>query len=393
LRRTRSTIGAIEALGWQVLVASPHSEALPRDVPHIEIGLRLRQPRLHRLCGIISRNLMRFAITAATLLPRGRRLPLLARVGVLLFGLRGLMHVTHEEPPSVIVVHDVLLLPSVLEHRGDSRVIFDAREFFPQQFEHSFWWRAFIGSGMTRLLRQALPLCDGVTTVSPGIAEGYRRLTGIEPAVILNVPPRTSAVHRSGLRRSHAAPLRLVYHGLVNTNRGLSDLIESARALRESARLDLYLVGPKRLVRRLRRHAERTQNVDVRDAVPFDDILATLRSHDVGIAFFADRTFNLRYSLPSKFFEYLHAGLAVVVGPSPDMAVIVREYDCGVVTEDFEPRALTAALAGISHERLSEMRANASRAAEHLCADIEYDKMKDLLRHVVLSGDKEGSAP
>ncbi len=390
LRRSYSTVGAIEALGWDVRVAGPESPTLPARFPHLLIGAKKPGSKLGALQGVVGRNLMRISITVITLMPTSLRLPILARVAVPVLRLRALVEALREDPPSAVVVHDVLLLVAVLHGRknGSSRVIFDAREFFPKQFEHSLWWRTFIGTGMSRLLRQCLPLCDAVTTVSPGLREGYRQLTGVDPVVVLNVPSRVSAISTRHPVRDVGAPLRLVYHGGVNANRGLSTLIETAAQLEDQAQIDFYLVGPRRLIRTLEAHAAGTANATFHEPVPFSSIPEMLAGYEIGLVFYEDTSFNLRHAMPSKFFEYLHAGLAVAVGPSPDMAAIVREYDCGVVAADFAPEALAAALSGISDERIDEMRTNAALAARELCVEVEYIKLQELLERVAASGDR-----
>ena len=388
LRRTHSTVGALEADGWRVVVASPPAESLPSRFGHVRIGAMSESDLLRRLHGVFARNLMRLAITVLTLLPQSFRKPAIAGGAVRVLRLEGLVSALREEPPAVVIVHDPLLIAPVLHHRNGSRVVFDAREFFPRQFEHSFIWRTLIGSGMRRLMKQVLPECDAVTTVSKGLRDGYRQLVNVDPVVVLNVPGYTPPAAERPQPRTSDMRLRVVYHGGVNANRGLSDLIAALEPLDDMAELDLYLVGPRRLLRTLERRASRVANVNVRAPVAFSEIHRMLTQYDAGLAFFRDRTFNLRHAMPSKFFEYLQAGLAVVVGPSPDMVGVVRRYDCGAVAESFAPSALTAAVASFSADRLREMQEHALLAAESLCVEVEYDKMQELVEG--LAGRAQG---
>lgn len=378
-RRTREVIATVERLGWAVTVVSPEPARGSRHAVTATVGNGAPARLLGSAYGPIARNLTRVLWTIVTLGPRSpmeRGLSFVASSILRLEGLKGVLR----SDPDVVIVEDVLLLPTVLRHRGQARVVFDAREFFPRQFEHSRTWRLLVGAGLRRALVRLLPDCDAVTTVSDGLAAGYRSLCGVEAVTIRNVPPRSlvpPGAERIGA--TYERPLRLVFHGRANPNRGLEALIEVGALLRGVAVLDLFLTGPSRYRKRLAALAAERSNVIVHGPVPFQRIPDLLLEHDIGIVFYDATTFNLRHSLPSKFFEFVGAGLPVAIGPSPDMAAVVQRYDCGIVTDDFRPATLAAAIRALSDARIAEMSANARRAARDLVAEVEYVKLERLL--------------
>src|SRR5690606_21770207 len=69
------------------------------------------------------------------------------------------------------------------------------------------------------------------------------------------------------------------------------------------------------------------------------------------------------WALPNKIFDFVQARLATVVGPSPEMAELVRERRLGVVAEDFTPQALADALAGLDPAAVAEYQASAHAQA------------------------------
>lgn len=388
-RRSLEVVSALRRLDLAVTLVSPgrRPEGFIAQVRHCEIGAGALPRLLGRYFGTISRNLARLAITILTLLPVGAAQWALDRSTRSILRLEGLMQELRDSP-DIVLVEDVLLLPAVIGGKGDARVIFDAREFFPLQFEHSFIWRILIGSGMHRLMRLLLPKCDAITTVSEGLSAGYRELYGVEPHVILNVPECGSG--RSA--RSHGgpaggSPLRIVFHGRANRNRKIGVFISAGGLLTSQATVDLYLTGPRRRRRAITRSAAGVANVHVHEPVRFDEVPTVLAGFDLGAILYPASTFNLLHSMPSKFFDYLVAGLPVVIGPYPDMARLVRAYDCGIIAEDFTSQALADAIDGISPERLIELRANARSAADDLCAEIEYRKLESLVRGLLARGE------
>ena len=99
--------------------------------------------------------------------------------------------------------------------------------------------------------------------------------------------------------------------------------------------------------------------------------------YDAGIVFFPPLTANLEHALPNKFFDLIQARVAIVTGPSPEMAGIVREFGCGVVAAGFTLDALVAALGELTPEGIAEMKEGAGRAAEVHSAERNRDTLLD----------------
>jgi hypothetical protein len=55
-------------------------------------------------------------------------------------------------------------------------------------------------------------------------------------------------------------------------------------------------------------------------------------------------------------------------GPSPEIARIVRESDCGVIAPGFSARELAAALSGLSHTQISRFKCQSHSIARKLSA-------------------------
>ena len=76
---------------------------------------------------------------------------------------------------NLIVVEDIQLLPLAFQLKNNARILFDAREYYPRQNEHSLLFRIFIQSDMVRLCQHYLPLCDALITVSDGLSGEYEK--------------------------------------------------------------------------------------------------------------------------------------------------------------------------------------------------------------------------
>ena len=88
---------------------------------------------------------------------------------------------------------------------------------------------------------------------------------------------------------------------------------------------------------------------------------------DMGMAIDTDQSANLRFSLPNKIFDYIKAGLPMVVSNLVERARIVRQYKVGTIAESVTPEALAAAVKELSDpELLAQCRENCKTAAREL---------------------------
>ena len=142
--------------------------------------------------------------------------------------------------------------------------------------------------------------------------------------------------------------------------------------------LDLMLVGSDTPYgRALRERAASNRRIRFRAPVAFDQIIPEINAYDVGLYLLPQTGFNTRHSLPNKFFEFIHARLAVAIGPSVEMAPYVRRFGCGLVSDDFAPSSLALLLAETPASRIVEMKNASHRAAAELTSDLVRNHVLD----------------
>jgi hypothetical protein len=275
----------------------------------------------------------------------------------------------------LVLVNDVEALPLAMRVAGAAPVLFDAHEWAIAQYEHIAWWRLLGRPQADALLRAHLPHVAGMMTVAPGIAAMYEERYGVRCAVVTNAAPRTD------LEPSPVAdPVRLLHHGAASPVRRLELMIEAVNRLDGAMTLDLALLrNDPAYVERLEGLAAATPNVRVLDPIPLPELVTAANAYDAGVVFFPPLTANLEHALPNKFFDLLQARVAVVTGPSPEMAGIVREFGAGVVAGGFTVDALVAALRELTPERIAAMKQGAGRAAEVHNAERNRDVLLGLV--------------
>jgi glycosyltransferase involved in cell wall biosynthesis len=286
-----------------------------------------------------------------------------------------------DRPFDVLVANDAISLPVALEVAAGRPVIADLHEYAPLEMEDDWRWRLLVQRFATWICATYLPQAAAVTTVSPGLADRYRKEYGVDTRVVTNAGPLRTTVSSgpTGL------PIRVVHTGNANPNRGIDALVEAAADL-PNIQLDLYLVrSPRtgRYLEQLKRTAGRTRNVRIVDPVPIDQIVPTMETYDVGLCSIAATNFNNLHSLPNKFFDSVQAGLAVMIGPSPDMATIVREHDLGPIAAGFDGPSQRVVLAGLEPAEVDRWRENARAARPALSAERQAEHLREVVADVL----------
>ncbi len=279
-------------------------------------------------------------------------------------GLRALAGVRAD----LVLANDIEALPLALRAAGAAPVVFDAHEYAPRQFDNSLTWKVFVQGYQTYLCKAYIPHAAAMFTVCQGIADQYEQDTGVQPRVLTSAPEYHDL--QPDLKPDGTVKIRMIHHGAASPPREIERMIAAMRFLDDRFELDLLLVpGSQAYIARLQELARPDPRIRFLPPVPMRELVVFSSRYDVGLFLVPPTTFNLRHALPNKFFEFIQARLAVAIGPSPEMARLVKEHDCGVVAADFEPRSFAEVLGQLDHTQLNHYKQRSHAAARTLSAE------------------------
>jgi glycogen synthase len=192
---------------------------------------------------------------------------------------------------------------------------------------------------------------DAVISSTEQLAELLTTQLGLSrpPVLVLNAPSlRPGPAPQPGLREAAGVgagePL-LVYAGVLTRHRRL-DVVLEAMTIVPDVVLALGVPVRDPFTQELLDRAEAltvSDRVRLVPKVPPASVVPYVAEADVGVNPLARYPGGDR-ALPNKLFEYLHAGLPMVVSDSPAMAEIVRRHGLGEVAAVDDPRAWAAAI-------------------------------------------------
>lgn len=219
------------------------------------------------------------------------------------------------------------------------RLVWDAHEFLPgvKPWEENPRWHLAQMAHERKYARAA----DAVVTVSDELATLLRETHRLpeQPSVVLNCPSAADALGRAGapsireVAGARADQPVMVYSGAVSPARGLEVMIE---ALPQLPDVVCALVVNKPESDYMKQVLGRARDLDVLDRirvlpyVPFDEVVPFLSTADVGVIPI-NHWPNHEIQLITKYFEYAHARLPMVVSDVRVMAETARDLGHGEV--------------------------------------------------------------
>lgn len=283
----------------------------------------------------------------------------------------------------LIVVHEIRLLPLALKFAGDAKIVLDAHEYSPENFNDSLVWRFLIRSYYKHLCENYIRRAHMITTVSEGIAALYRQNFMVAVTVITSAAKYVDLVPKPVDKDR----IRIIHHGICSSSRKLDLMIRAAEELDNRFEFNLMLVVSKSdqvYFNKLKRMVNKKTNVHFLPPVKSSELVAFCNDFDISISFFPPSNRNLQYALPNKFFEAIQSRLMVVTGPSTEMVRISSQYGFGISSKNFEPRALTDLINGLDANQVLGYKKMAHCAAEEVCARVEGEKFLDLINWLLL---------
>lgn len=274
-----------------------------------------------------------------------KRPPLLSTLWDIVVGVVAVRAACRDTNPDIVharsVVPGVMALVSRWPTRRKWNFLFDIRAFWADERVAAGSWSH--RGALHRLAKRCELWCfqqaDAIVTLTsasvPQIRSWSRRCE-LPVAVI----PTCADVERFGTRDRRADGGHVVWCGSVGT------FYRFDLAVRFAAAVGWPFTVLTRQVE-LARTQLAGRDADVREVAP-EDVPTELRPGDIGLSFYVDSFANLARA-PTRFAEYLAAGMVVAVTPRiGDLDAVVRDLSVGVSIDDESDAGLARAASRIA---------------------------------------------
>ena len=261
------------------------------------------------------------------------------------------------------------------------RLVYDSHEYYcgvPELIQRpkiQKFWRG--------IEKRTVPKVDRMYTVNESIAALYRKEYNREVLVVRNISdfkglPQPKSRKELGLPENQQI---IILQGAgINIQRGAEELIEAIPLLKNTC---LIFVGDGDVIPQLK---EQVAAMELKDRVlffgkrPYEELMQFTLASNLGVSIDKDTNINYRFSLPNKIFDYIHAGIPLLVSDLPEVKRIVETYEVGLVIDSHEPAEIAEKIKLIlENPTLTEQfKTNTQKASKALTWEKECETLKQI---------------
>jgi len=275
---------------------------------------------------------------------------------------------------------DVFTLPiaAIFKYFKGFKLIYDSRELYPflaglkdkkiNQYFIQLIEKFFIASS------------DKVLTtgkMDKEFLENYYKLNNVEVLRNLPLKQKISPVNlRQIFKINNSLPI-LIYQGVLLEGRGIPLII---KALEKTNNFNFLILGDgpfKKYLEKMASTSSVSSKIIFAGRIPLNELLNYTAGANIGLAVIENLSKSYYYALPNKLFEYIIAGLPVIISPLPQMVEIVNKYNVGEVLNSINPQTIAETINRLisNPDRLRLFKDNALKAAEELNWEEDFNKI------------------
>ncbi|NMC59294.1 MAG: glycosyltransferase family 4 protein [Candidatus Methanofastidiosa archaeon] len=278
---------------------------------------------------------------------------------------------------------DALPLSIFATKKKITKVLFDTHEYTPEQGIENILIEIFVKPYKTFLLSKYIRECQYAITVSPKIAALYKKNMKVRMETILNAPYYI----RSNLNPIDESKINIIHHGAAVPERHLEEMIKLVQLLDERFFFNFLLISNSNsnYLKKLKRDAQKIApgRITFYDPIAPNEIVNFINQFDLGLPFIKVKGLNFLYSLPNKFFDFIMAGLGVIINPLPAMEEIVKKYNIGKVAISDSITDIAKLINSLEGEDIYNFKNNSLQLAKIINAENEMNKLENIYNKIL----------
>lgn len=278
--------------------------------------------------------------------------------------------------PDIIHANDLdaLLAAYIATRSWKCKIVFDTHEVYTDNFgmasavlKKLFW--SFVEFWIIKRV-------DLVVCVSNAAADYFAAKYNIpQPLVVTNCAKRQRLHEHENVKSSY---FEVLNHGQFYEGRGYDIMVEAA-AISRNTQIKYVLRGFGRMEPELRSFVDEKglTNVTFAPPVKTTELIPAARTSHVGLAITVPINLNFKLSVSNKIFEYVSAGLPVIMSDIPEHRYLNDKYNFGIILKENTAECLRDAVMTMyeNEELYREYSANAKRLSEELNWETEFAKL------------------
>lgn len=275
---------------------------------------------------------------------------------------------------------DVLIPSYFAAKRLKCKIIYDTHEIWIENNE--FQTRKIYKKVMFYIEKYLIRRVDKVISVSQSSADYLHKIYKIiKPIVITNCPLVTPQSHLF----SKGDKFEVLYHGLITANRGYEELVLSSRYVNDNIAIVLRGYGSlEQKIKSLITEYSLQDKVTLANPVEIINLVPYAAHSNVGVVLTKPTNLNFSLTVSNKIFEYVHAGLPVIMSDIPEHRLLNEKYHFGLIIDNIDPESISIAISKLYNETqlYESLVLGAKKMASEMNWETEEKKLLQIYREI-----------
>lgn len=217
--------------------------------------------------------------------------------------------------------------------KKDIFIVYDMHEHLPAAIKTKQWIpkfsRKFISNVIEKVEKYLMKSCDAVIFAEKSYKNHYTNLN-LKKIDVLNYP----LIEQELPKKKKNECLTLIYVGVLTEQRGLFNMLELAKYLKEhsAVKFNLKLIGPiftkENKINQFIKENGLDDIVKIYGRIQYNDIWRHYSQADIGLCLLHPTPNNLN-SQSTKLFEYMAAGLPIIASDFSSFTQLLTLHQCG----------------------------------------------------------------
>lgn len=272
--------------------------------------------------------------------------------------LRRLYRVAAQENADIYHCNEVdsWFVGAALKLLRKKRCVFDVHEHYPSTFAESRfprWLQPAVVRIVELVFAALLPFTDRIVLAKSSVGNDFN-CADEKKVLVRNFTPLSglSVAGERPIRRT-GMPMTIVHLGLFGKLRGWPEVLRALTMADEHVRLKVIGTindGTSDEFSATAQGLGLQDRIELLDWMPFERAFGHLLEADVGLIAFQPHVQNHVYAMPHKLFDYMAAGMSVLMPKQAvEVAPIVESTGCGLLIDPSDPVDLARGINELFH--------------------------------------------
>lgn len=238
---------------------------------------------------------------------------------------------------------------------------------------------AFLSKGIVLLEQVLIKKTEYMICVSNAALEYFRTTYKIENIIVVTNVPKVSGETLKRINNHERHPMNALYIGTFSENRGIEEFVLSAAHL--EGKVNVCLQGFGLLEEKITKLIIENELGHLIQFFPLVDVHEIVHSislsSDIGVVLTKPTSLNHQLSVSNKLFDYINAGIPVVMSNITEHRRINEQYEVGVIISEVQPEHIANALTLLATDKklYEHLSINCIKARKELNWGIESRKL------------------